>query len=192
MSENYENNRTRVGLEGKTLDVNVVVDRSFELEEKQREIDELKQTLTQIASKELNARCEKYGISKDLSDDAKISKIKDAELSRSNTALLNDNQTRDYSNSGNNEVSFNSENEAVLALQKAKKSGNTYSAQIEAKLARKFLEKPVNLEFEGKLADLARKPLKSASETPEQFEQRVNDAKLKQKWRNLNSVSDME
>jgi hypothetical protein len=175
MSE-YEDNRKR------TMDVNVTVSRNEEIEALNLELakaklekQELEATLTTLAEKELKRQSEI------LHCEATVEAVKQAKLRQGSTALLS-------SQENDNDSGFDSEEEAILAINKAKKSGNPKSAEIEAKLAKKFLEKPVNLEFEGNLKDLARKPQKSGNETPEQYEQRVNEQKLKQsaKWRNLN------
>jgi hypothetical protein len=186
MSENKEV-KVNVEIDEEWLKYKVAektIEKDIEINNLKSEKEMLESTLSTIAEKELSAKCEKYGISSNLSDEQKIEKIRDAELNRSqhSTAYLTDQQI-----SGNNDSGFDSEEDMVLALEKAKKSGNAKSAEIIGRLGKKFLEKPINLEYEGKIADLARKPIKSSLETPEQYEQKLNDFKKRQQWRNLNN-----
>ena len=57
-------------------------------------------------------------------------------------------------------------------------------------MAKKVLEKPLNIEYNGKISDLGRKPVKSSTETQEDYAFRIAEYQKKQSWKNLNSVSD--
>lgn len=76
--------------ENRKMDITVQVDRSAELEDKQREIENLKtekeqleSALETIAEKALKEKCEKYNIPEDLPDEEKILKVKEAEINGS-------------------------------------------------------------------------------------------------------------
>lgn len=171
-----ENMNIKVEIDSKSLE-----DKIIENQNLRSEIEQLKTDLTLIAEKELQKQSKFYGC------EPTIEAVTSAKT-RGSTALLNDQQL------GNNvdNDSFNSENEAILAISKAKKNGNKNSALIEQKLLRKFLENPINLEYSGNLKDLALKPQKLSCETPEAYSQRLDESKLKQKWKNLNDVNSGE
>lgn len=124
-----ENNNKR----DKEISVNVQVDRSFELEalrqENDSEILELRNTLTAIAERTLNEKCDRFKIDKSLSDDEKINAVKAKSLEHSNTALLNDAQTKDYSNS-NNEATFDSIESGILELNEMAKTSEVIKKEL--------------------------------------------------------------
>jgi hypothetical protein len=170
------------------LNIKVDIDQDYiEYQVKQRTKDiedklkEAESALTIIADKELQKQAKIYGC------EPTVEAVTFAKT-RGSTALLSSQQIT--GNNNNDNEGFDSTEDAIIALNKASKSGNKKATEIINKMGKKVLEKPINIEYNGKISDLARKPIKGHSETPENYDIRIADYQKKQVWKNLNSVSE--
>lgn len=151
--------------------------RTKDLEDKLKEAEG---TLAIISEKEFRAKASRLGLSGlDPTNEADIQKLRDFELSRSNTALLNQFQT------GNNDLEFsndteqlsaNSEYDLVVELEKRANNNDLSAKKILANMTSKVTEKSHEWEWDGTGKDL----FKKAKGTPEEIEQ---IKKKKQQWR---------
>jgi hypothetical protein len=177
-SENKDQLNVKVEIDNDYIEYQVR-QRTKDLEEKNAQ---LMADLEIIATKELQRQAQILGC------EATVEAVQNAKLNKSDTALLNDQQI----SGNNNNEGFNSEEDAIIALNRASKANNTKAKEIINKLGKKYLEKPVNIEYEGKISDLARKPVKGSRESDEEFAVRLGDYQKRQSWRDLNNYKDNE
>jgi hypothetical protein len=83
---NNEGNEVKVNGKPQNMEISVEVSRSAELEEKQREIDDLRADLAVIAEKQLRTKVSEYGIDDNLSTEEQIEQVKEIELRNAHEA----------------------------------------------------------------------------------------------------------
>jgi hypothetical protein len=202
-------------IDGRKLDLKIQVDRSAEIEELQRQLEDMKTErdnalsekeqlegeLSIIAEKQLNAKCQKYNVDPDLPSEAKIKKIIRIEQEQTSISPEPPNQER-Y-----NEVTkilnskadlldkdYDTLEDLVIDVQKTAKNETDPTQAILAQavldvmtkeVVGKNRKKPVHIELESGISGLARKPSKTQNETKEQFDKRMEDYLKRQKWKNV-------
>jgi hypothetical protein len=153
------------------------------------EKEQLEGDLTTIAEQRLNEKTRQYKINPELSDEEKISRIKEIE-----GKSINDKDERSFWNNKNatykieNDEGYDSVEDLILDLEKHKKQGGAIGAEAEAvlnQLAKKALAKPFNFELESPLRTMARRPRMLETEKQVDYQQRLDDWKKTQKWKHI-------
>jgi len=201
-------------IDGRKLDLKIQVDRSAEIEELQRQLEDAKQErdniisekeqleadLSLIAEKEFKAKCKHLGLNPQT---ASIEDVKAKELERKmnpsapageygSTAPLNYLQTGEKPPPQYQyDEGYDSYEDMILDISKKSKSSDIAEAvanqAIMNALAKKVVKnkQPLHIEFESGITGLAQKPSKLPTEPQENYEKRMDNFLKRQKWSNV-------
>jgi hypothetical protein len=201
-------------IEGRKLDLKVSVDRSAEIEELQRQLEDMKSQrdvaisekeqmeadLSLIAEKEFVAKCKSLGLNPATTT---IETLREKEFEKmmshpapageiGSTIILNDAQmgiTR--TKILEEDEGYDSYESMILDLSKKSKSSDIAEAvtnqAIMNELAKKVVKnkQPLHIELESGITGLARKPSKLPTESQENYEKRMDNFLKRQKWSNV-------